>query len=254
MKRSYPFYIILLVVVLLSCMYLVKTRIDSETPETALSKAFASSKANIVSTEVYFWSTLDSRKFSSFDQLKELALDFFSELEVVYNNEFSSNVVNNDLIQEVELNGKLSNNRIVNIKVRLDKSDVNTGGRYISVDVVQDGSSLDLDKTRREVLSVFKRNKISPRVNSCITGNFEGKLDNGRLNDICKNVFREVGAKKVEGIRDVNLVSVSAYSPAIRNFIKVKGNKVNLNVAVRYNSYENRTYIWLATPVITTEY
>jgi len=34
----------------------------------------------------------------------------------------------------------------------------------------------------------------------------------------------------------------------------VNGKKVNMNLAIRYNSYEDRTYIWLATPVITVEY
>jgi len=61
-------------------------------------------------------------------------------------------------------------------------------------------------------------------------------------------------AKKVEGITEENLISISAYSPRVKSSILVNEKRVNINLAMRYNSYEDKTYIWLATPVITTEY
>ena len=74
------------------------------------------------------------------------------------------------------------------------------------------------------------------------------------LEEISGRILTETGAKRIEGIKDRNYISVSAYSPYIQEFIQVRGKRVNLNLAARYNSYEDKTYIWLATPVITTEY
>jgi hypothetical protein len=59
---------------------------------------------------------------------------------------------------------------------------------------------------------------------------------------------------EVEGIRDGSLISLSAYSPLLKDSIKVRGKRVNINLAARYSAFEDKTYIWLASPVITTEY
>lgn len=82
----------------------------------------------------------------------------------------------------------------------------------------------------------------------------DGKLNDNELETVCERIFKSAGADKVEGMRDGGLVSVSAFSPVIDEAVRVNGKRINLNVAVRYNSYEGKTYIWLATPVITTEY
>jgi hypothetical protein len=111
-----------------------------------------------------------------------------------------------------------------------------------------------LAQIESKVLAVLERSGIDARVNSCISGNFRGKLNDDELNLVCRKIFESVHASKVEGIRDIGLISVSAYTPDIGRSIVVNGNRINLNLAIRYNSYEDKTYIWLATPVITTEY
>lgn len=110
-------------------------------------------------------------------------------------------------------------------------------------------------KSTAELLyGLFKESELKPEFNFCIVGNFNGQLDYLSLNDICLKLLEKANARSVEGIRDGNMISVSAYSPIIKESISANGRKVNLNLAIRYNSYEDKTYIWLATPVITREY
>lgn len=60
--------------------------------------------------------------------------------------------------------------------------------------------------------------------------------------------------KKVEGMEDENIISVSAYSSKLKEYIKLGSEKINLNVAIRYSSFDDKTYIWVATPIIAIEY
>ncbi|OZV13462.1 hypothetical protein CIW83_04260 [Tissierella sp. P1] len=52
----------------------------------------------------------------------------------------------------------------------------------------------------------------------------------------------------------MSLVSYTAYTPLIESSIFSGEKKVNLNLAIRYNENEDKTYIWIGTPIITTGY
>jgi hypothetical protein len=254
-KKPIFIYTILTLFIILFSIYFIKTQDKINTPEITLLKSFDSSGARIVSAEAYLWGRLDEKKLQSFKELEEFAAGFARELGIEGSNIVSSKAVENDAIKEVEINGVIAQNKMINISAQMKKTGKSSEGeKYISVSFMQDLSGDGLEEARNQILGVFKKHNITPKINSCITGNYEGKLDYTQMNDICKKVFNEAAARKVEGMRDGNFISISAYSPVINNYIRVEQNKVNLNVAIRYNSYEDKTYIWLATPVITTEY
>jgi len=253
-KRAYIIFTILILFVILFSTYFIKIHSQINSPEITLIKSFNSSGAKPVSTEIYFWGKLGDKKFNNLDALKKFIFEFAKELGIEDRNMISSDTVSNDLVHEIEIRGTGGKNRMINISAQVGRGKENSEEKFLSVSVVQDLSNEGLEEIREKVLTVFKKFNIKPKINSCITGNFDGKLDYAQMNDVCRRIFKEAGARKVEGIRNGNFISISAYSPAIGNFIRVEENKVNLNLAMRYNSYENKTYIWLATPVIATEY
>ena len=131
----------------------------------------------------------------------------------------------------------------------------NPAGNYTaSVSLTDTSGKPDLKAAAAGLLGIFEKYGIDPDINICITGSLEGKLKEEELESICAKVFEVTGAGGVEGIRDGGLISVSAFAPSIKDSVKVNGKDINLNIAIRYNSYEEKTYIWLATPIITTEY
>lgn len=254
MKKTYLIYILLIVFALSFIIYYGKIQPELHSPESVLSKAFNESGAKPVNAEVYFWGKLNDKKNSNIDELKELVVSISNELGLNKGSDLSTTAVKNDLIQEIQLKGIMDGNRIAAINAQLNKVRDGKDERYISVTVTEDMSNIDLERTKKEVMRVLKEFDINAKVSSCLTGSYNGKLNKNQMNNICRKVFKEASARKVEGIKDGNLISVSAYSPSINNYIKVEENRVNLNIALRYNSYEDKTYIWLATPVITTEY
>ncbi|MGI6777397.1 MAG: YwmB family TATA-box binding protein [Acetivibrionales bacterium] len=254
MKKPYLIYILFILFVLSFIFYYIINRPELYSPEEMLLIAFNESGARPVNAEIYFWGRVDDKKYRNIDELESLAQLLSKELGINGGSNFSTEIVNNDLIQEVIVNGLMDQNRVISLNIQLNKvPDVN-GERFVSATVIEDIDHINMERTRKEVMQALKKFNIDAKVSSCITGNFEGRMDKQQLNDICRNVFEEVGAKKIEDIKDGNLISVSAYSPSIPRFVEVNENRINLNIALRYNSYEDKTYIWLATPVITTEY
>ncbi len=242
----------LLLILLFTVNYFENSQLR-ELPEATLKKSFDASGAKIISSEIYFWGRLDST-LRNMDKLKLLSSSLFKSLGIYDNNQFSNSIVNNDLTQNIELRGANSSGKTAVVKIQLSKSDTDLNESFISLSVNEDLTNSGLEDVRKRVCKVFTDNNITPKITSCMTGSFEGKLGQNNLNDISKRILKEVRATNIEGIRDGNLISVSAYSPFIRESVNVNKSKINLNLAIRYNSFESKTYIWLATPIITTEY
>ncbi|MCX7842468.1 MAG: YwmB family TATA-box binding protein [Clostridia bacterium] len=225
-------------------------------PESTLQNSFVNSGAKPVSSEIYFWAKLKEGQHSA-DVENSLIKDMMAALKVIEGQSYSRTQSENDNLRKIEVNGIVEENtekKIINMVFQREKQQKSAVSTNISLKVTQDLAIDGLDTIRKEAMNIFKRYGIEPKVNSCITGYYDGKLEYGRMNDIGLKVFSRAQAKKVEGMRNDKMISVCAYTPEIDQYIRVNEKKINLNLAIRYNNFEDRTYIWLATPVITTEY
>lgn len=253
MKKTFFLLVFLTFAIVSLCIYYVKVNEAGSHTDISLEKAFADSGAALASSELYFWSELKGR-MDSREGINTLLEDVMSSLDMVKDEKFSCENLEDDTLEKVKIKGVVGNQRNVGIEVTIGKDAKASDKRYISMNITQDQAYETLEGTKSSIAEIFKSRGLDPRVNACITGTFAGNLDHEQLNEIGRKILRETGAKKVEGVGDGNYISVSAYTPYMERYIRVHGKKVNLNVALRYNSYENKTYIWLATPVITTEY
>lgn len=231
----------------------------SKSPEKTLIESFNLIQARIVTAEACFWGALDGEKYKGPEELKKLASGFSNKLGIVADAGFSNKIFGNDTIHEIEIDGILpckskEDEKTVSIRIQSPRmqptsGEAARGNGWISVYVTQDLTANGLEETTEKVGAVFKKFGIKPRINTCITGSFEGKLSHKDIEEICRLVFGKTKAQNVAGIRNGNLISVSAYSPYMYdNYINLNEKGANINLAVRYNQLEDKTYIWLATP------
>lgn len=251
-KNGYVICLAAFLIILFS-FYYIKIHNKVQASETALQESFSFSGAKVVNSQMLFLGKLPD-ELTDTTGIKRFADSISVELGIVKDKAFFERIIDNDMIHKIELGGVSGGNKVVRINIQLDKKMPGLDKRVISVDITQDLTCLGLKEIRRDVTRILKKHNINPRVYSCITGSIDGKLDYSQLNTMSKKIFGALDAKKMEGIRDNNLISISAYSPLMNDSITVNKNRINLNLAIRYNSYENKTYIWLASPVITTEY
>jgi hypothetical protein len=245
--------VIIIFFVLIISIFLIKMQVVSYSPEKVLADAFKSSGATVVSSELYLRGKIDGNGKTINDFGKGLIRDVLKSLGAGGTNP-EYNTVENGSSERLEIDCSLGGSKRMHASFVVGKAGSNSEGSYVAISLVDTSRIPSLAAERAALEKTLNARGIRPKFNSCITGCFDGKTDNIALNAACAKIFAEAGARKVEGIREGSLISVSAFSSAIRETVDDNGNKVNLNLAIRYNSYENKTYIWLATPVITTEY
>ena len=63
-----------------------------------------------------------------------------------------------------------------------------------------------------------------------------------------------MGAKIVTEHRDMQLYTIYAYTTYVSDYVMQEDQAVNVNIAMRYNEEEDKTYVYVATPVLGLDY
>lgn len=93
-----------------------------------------------------------------------------------------------------------------------------------------------------------------PRISSCLVGWISGKLSSGEWADLQKQSFAVLAATRFSEMGDTSVSSVTGYSRRLPAGFALGDTLINVNLASRYSSHDNRTYITLGTPIIAREY
>jgi hypothetical protein len=90
--------------------------------------------------------------------------------------------------------------------------------------------------------------------NITLMGSLPGRLTQGDERALLARTLRAVGAREVWSTLDGNLVSLSAYAPALGSGLSYRGRAVNLEVALSYDPQDDATEVLVGSPVITVTY
>lgn len=88
-------------------------------------------------------------------------------------------------------------------------------------------------------------------------GTFPNKMNTDIMKEVINKTFYSADGQVIEGMEETEyggMVSLTGYSEKLQNNIQLAGDQINLNVAMRYSNYDDKTYIWIGTPLIATEY
>jgi hypothetical protein len=107
---------------------------------------------------------------------------------------------------------------------------------------------------QEKINKIVKKNGDSPRISTCLIGWLDGKLMDGESEAMLKSAFSAIDGIIVDKLVQDHYVSATGFSSAIADCLQVSGKKINMNIAIRYSQYENRTYVVIGSPIITREY
>lgn len=122
----------------------------------------------------------------------------------------------------------------------------------VSIDL---GSNLDAAVDYQKVLKeLFEEMDIEGDVTVNLTGHLEGRADLALRSMITDQLIERMEAKIVAENRTEDLFTVYAFTSKVEDSIKVSGKKINLNISAYYDETMDRTYFYVSTPIINTEY
>lgn len=102
--------------------------------------------------------------------------------------------------------------------------------------------------------SLYKHSNIVD-ISTCISGEFYKKLQFNKYDDILQEILYNMNAEEIDKVENENMISVTAYSKFLEdNYLEYLGHKINLNIGIRYSEDEDKTLIYIATPIIKLDY
>lgn len=91
-------------------------------------------------------------------------------------------------------------------------------------------------------------------VNIYLAGEMEGELDKEKKEWLVTSFLEAMEAREVCGNRTKDMYTIYGYTKNEREYVYQGGEKVNVNIAVTYDSRKDRTRIHMAVPFITKSY
>ncbi|MBC8016841.1 MAG: YwmB family TATA-box binding protein, partial [Sporomusaceae bacterium] len=105
-----------------------------------------------------------------------------------------------------------------------------------------------------KITGIIEKFGSSPQISTCLIGWLDGKLIDGEEHRLLERAFMVIDARIINKINTEQFVSYTGFTSEITNWLQVADEKINLNIAMRYSPYDNRTYITIGSPIITQEY
>lgn len=187
------------------------------------------------------------------------------DLEITKMREICIDIVNNLGLEENDIKwGENSNKNEKQIyaQTQVDKKSISiiidnkkSKESYIIVDITGNKVYKDIVGIYEILQDTLKMYSNKVDIYTCLIGEYDNKLQNYKYNDIYKNILYNMNAEEIEKIHDENFLSITAYSKKINStYLEYLGNKVNLNIGMRYSEHEEKTLIYIATPLIRLDY
>ncbi len=219
--------------------------------DAALLKLIESSGAEFQSKNITAWVNVEQTPYLEADP-EALVLPAAARLKFV---EQGGSVESwqNPYARGARLEGRTENGSYVSVLVQtmeLQKGEKVTH-LIVSLDGVENGNA---HYYRSKIEEAFRAYGGESHVALTCSGRIEGQLNGEELLAGAEKVMSAAGASILEKTIKDNLVSLTGFSPRLSGDIRYARKEVNLNVALRSNPVENATYVYVASPVIFTEY
>lgn len=214
-----------------------------------MASALNSAGADIFSTSLNVWGRLNEKFGKS--EMEHIVENIEKDLSI-RKDSLDINKNYSDSLFQILARSQDFEGSIITVKIESLSSKGGNKENTLMVDVFHDGM-FDVEKTADKIEKLFSLLKIQPNVNTCMVGTIKKKLSDDIGTNIERRVLSKFNAEYVKRSGLGGRRCVYAYSPIIDDSVQVENKAVNINFAYRYSSEEKKTYMWIATPVITME-
>ncbi len=121
--------------------------------------------------------------------------------------------------------------------------------------IIYEDTQYDILEYRDEILKAFyELGVIRVETTLQFLGAYDGQMSMSEWDRIADRMIEKLNGKVVYENRDPDLYTIYAYSALLPEYIKSNGKQVNIQVAMRYEQDNDRTVVYLATPVIRMDW
>ena len=216
-----------------------------------LQVAFQSSKAVFVENKLQGWAKINN----NFSSRKEL-LAYGSKVEhsLGMNDAVVREEASDEGFNSLKIKGEISEKVTAEIIIQSLRDKKSQDETYLIVNMVDYRGPEFLDVSKEKMRAAFNLFEQEPEINQLVIGYQKGKLGKKSYRNTISSIFSAVGGKISGEVEEENYFSKTGYVPSIDEKLKVGRDDVNLQVAMAYDEIENRTYIYIGSPLVYSDY
>ncbi|GGM29616.1 hypothetical protein GCM10011351_14680 [Paraliobacillus quinghaiensis] len=104
------------------------------------------------------------------------------------------------------------------------------------------------------LMNRLKKITIEPEIQVNIQGAINKNLNHKQQENVMQGIFEQLGGTTASGgVKEKNMISLTGYSSQLHS--KIQSNEpINIQIASRYSSWNDRTTFTIGSPIISAEY
>lgn len=219
-----------------------------------LVRAMEATGAQVEEVSINSWAQLPPRQYSD-EQLGDLVQQVMMEFGVTPAS-YQLNHYQKGEQQIVQATGENSAFHILTVAQSVP-SKVQKGEKEYYLIITIEGektANLSVNHLQGEIRRITKKNGGQSHISTCLIGWLNGTLRDGKQQDLLQHAYQVVDGKILHKLETEHVISYTGFASELMEWLQVGNEKVNLNMAMRYSPYDNRTYITIGSPIITREY
>lgn len=154
-----------------------------------------------------------------------------------------------DNLRQVQIKGQNEQGSVVTVKIESYMKDNRSIENNLLVEINHNGE-LDLKNMCLRLKELYSKYNSVPNINACVVGTVDGEMDENKrfsLQSRAEEYIHSYAAR--EKGKAAGGWSILAFSPNIIKSVEEGEKKFNEKFSIKYNSQENKTYIWVSIPV-----
>lgn len=121
---------------------------------------------------------------------------------------------------------------------------------HLLVTVTQEGRGGSLGQLSQRLPALLESEVKDSTLSFCLTGHIEQKLNQEEIEELALQLAHSLQGEQLEKVQEEKMISVTGYTPELDTQLQFGDQRLNLNLALRYDDHLQKTVIFAATPLI----
>ncbi|TCK87895.1 TATA-box binding protein [Natranaerovirga hydrolytica] len=251
MDKKQALYVVFIVMLVVIYQYSGNLFINGE---KELVQAFNNTTFNIQESNITVWG-LYSNNYMSRENKVEVLNDIAKEISL--EPEYEYNIVNEGSFQEAQLI-KQSKNARTSIKIvsmeRELEGNLKEVENFLIVDIKFMNNIHSALHYKELLTNLFNEKALDMQVTMHFVGEHDGFLSEEKKESISNDLLKAINAREQERFVTNEIYSIYGYTSTIKDYILSNNKRINVDIAITYNEEEDKSILYIATPLITMPY
>ncbi|MDW7651940.1 MAG: YwmB family TATA-box binding protein [Bacillota bacterium] len=250
MKHTKKIVLLLCLVAILVTVYRLPRREMAGTE--ALEALLLTTGAEIVEGEVQYYAVLNE-EYQTMSELEAILLNV-ADLLGLDGGEVQHS--SGETFRVLDVTGQTTLGTDTHIVVQSNPGgpDAGMGPQTYLLVVCRDSSITNIESAVQGLSELLKPSAPEGQLSYYLTGELPGRRSPEEMENLAQTALSAVRGRVIEGMWEEDIISLTAYTPLIDRHMSVDGEKFNLNIAVRYDDYHDKTVLWAGFPLIHGSY